>query len=139
MRELPIAANESRRCLRASDRDSRQGHVDVVFLEETGFGSEPGGALPRRKKPGCRSRGSHSLRGTLGPNDLSGNGNGSAAGEQMQESSARGFAWVALLFWEMGERVLHSVLQIQASGIALPRLAGLDWAGMPLGLDGTAR
>jgi len=43
------------------------------------------------------------------------------------------------LFSETADEVLHSFPQIQAIGIALPRLAGLDWAGMPLGPDGTPR
>jgi hypothetical protein len=49
MGELPIAADDPSRSLRPTDRDGRQSHVDPSFLEETGFGPEPGGALPGRE------------------------------------------------------------------------------------------
>ena len=57
--ELPVAADKPGRSLRTPDRDGRQGHIDPSLFEDTGFGSQPGGALPRRKQPRCNS---HRLR-----------------------------------------------------------------------------
>src|SRR5450759_296679 len=70
MGELPIAADKPGRSLRTSDRNGRQGHIDPSLLEETGFGSEPGGALPCRKQPGCDSDTLRSRRRDLRPSEV---------------------------------------------------------------------
>src|SRR5215207_137674 len=85
MGEFPVAADEPGRSLRAADRNCRQAHFDPALLEETGFRSEPGSALPRREQPGCDSDTLRSRRRTLPPSEVRrGRERGSARG-QMQK------------------------------------------------------
>src|SRR5207248_4675698 len=82
--ELPVAADEPCGSLRTADGNGWQGPVDPSLLKETGFGSEPCGALPCREQPRCDSDG---LRCLLRPSEDRSRSwdSGDGTRDQMQE------------------------------------------------------
>jgi hypothetical protein len=70
LRQHGSCKTNGRRSLWTSDRNGRQGHIDPSLFEETGFGSEPGGALPCCLKPRRHPNGpSRTRRGQLRPSE----------------------------------------------------------------------